>query len=490
MLRALAVALLLASVALHWPGGRADFTFDDDDFVLTNESVRSAEAALAAFGQPFPPTQVVRGLYRPITNASYALDWARSGRNARGYHHTNVVLYGIVVLLVYALASWYRATGGFAFAVALLFAVHPAHCDAVDSISGRSEILALGFSLVSLLAFLFALRPERRPLAGRPAVGLALGVSLLAYALACLSKETGVVLPGILAAHYALFAAPGRPGFWRRGALWLAPYVAILVGYLALRVAVLGTFAPATGVLQGASVVRRLHTMGLTYFRYAELFVWPRVLQVDFYYREGFLDPRATVVQAGLGFVGVVGLAVGLAWLGQRVWRERAGGVGVEPPSRAAIGVAAFAIGACFFFPYTHLVKIGAVMAERFLFAPSLGAILGLVVVADAGLARLPPRAGRAIGAAAVVLLAVAGGVRSAQRAEEWRDDVLLWRAAVRDLPADFRVHSNLATAHMDRGELEAARPPMERAAELGPKDPTVRRNLLRLERLEAARAR
>ena len=60
----------------------------------------------------------------------------------------------------------------------------------------------------------------------------------------------------------------------------------------------------------------------------------------------------------------------------------------------------------------------------------------------------------------------------------------------MRDSPADYRAYSNLSTAYMDRGELEAAREPLERALELEPDEPTLRRNLRRLEQLEGARAR
>ena len=89
MTRWLLPLLLLASVLVHWPGGRADFSYDDRDFVETNQSIRTLAGALAAFGEPFPPHQPQRALYRPLTNLSYAFDHAIWGEQARGYHLAN-----------------------------------------------------------------------------------------------------------------------------------------------------------------------------------------------------------------------------------------------------------------------------------------------------------------------------------------------------------------------------------------------------------------
>ena len=98
--QAVVMALLVASVAVHWPPQGAEFSQDDRDFVQVNASIRSLGTAWNALLAPFPPDQPGRALYRPLTNLSYALDHAAWGQNARGYHATNVLLYLVVVLLV------------------------------------------------------------------------------------------------------------------------------------------------------------------------------------------------------------------------------------------------------------------------------------------------------------------------------------------------------------------------------------------------------
>src|SRR5262245_8485111 len=88
------IALLAAfGIAVHAPRDRADFSLDDYDYIAGNPGIRSTAAALAAFGQPFPPQIPEKRLYRPVTNLSYAIDFARWGDDARGYHEINTALY-------------------------------------------------------------------------------------------------------------------------------------------------------------------------------------------------------------------------------------------------------------------------------------------------------------------------------------------------------------------------------------------------------------
>ena len=65
---ALAALLLAAAVLLpHWPRERAQFVYDDREFIEVNQSLRSPGEALATLLAPFPPNSPERGLYRPLT---------------------------------------------------------------------------------------------------------------------------------------------------------------------------------------------------------------------------------------------------------------------------------------------------------------------------------------------------------------------------------------------------------------------------------------
>jgi tetratricopeptide (TPR) repeat protein len=472
---AAAALLLTVSVLVHWPFGIAEFVLDDHDFVVLNASIRSFSGAWDVLLEPFPPDQPERGLYRPVTSLSYAIDYAFSGEDARGYHRTNVALYLVVVLLVYRLALTYLATPSFAVAVALVFSLHPVHTGAVDAIAGRSELLALLFGLTSILLFLRAVRSAGSPL-------WALGGSLLAYALAGLSKETGVVLPGVLAFHVLLFHPPRAKGDQARrdrALRFLAPFAFVLAAYLALRLSVLGRFSPELTALSGEPLVVRLLTMGSVFFENLRLLVYPSVLQVDYYYHDtiGIVsEPSARAI------LGLAAAALCLALLAAALVRHLRGAPEeAQGDARTrAVAILSLATFAIFLFPVSHVFNINAILAERFLLAPSLGFIL-LVVLAGRHLLRreVPDlRQRRLVCVLMLGAFAVLGGWRSAVRAAEWRDSVLLWQVTARAIPGNSHIYSDLGGAYLQRGEYTLAQAALERALELDPENVLAVSNL------------
>jgi tetratricopeptide (TPR) repeat protein len=467
--------LLAASLGVHWPPARAELAYDDVDFVSANASLRSPAAAARALLAPFPPDQPERALYRPLTHLSYALDHALFAGDPRAYHRSNAVLYAAVVLLAHRLALAYRMSAGAALAAALLFAVHPVHCEAVDAVAGRSELLSLFFSLAACLLFARALGP---PATRRGALFASAG----AQALATLAKESAAVLPGILAVQRAAFADPPARGAlraWLRGFGVLAPSLGVLALVLALRTAVLGSFGPRDAPLAGSDLATRLLTMGAVFLVYLRLLVLPDRLQVDFYYQTLIGIVQRPTLGALLGWALLLALAALALRLAVRQLRP---GGRAEPPearARRSAALCAFAIFFGFLLPVSHVVDVGVLAAERLLFAPSLGFVLLAVLAGERVLSRVrAPELRRALAVGVVGLLALAGTARSALRAAEWRDPARLWLSAERVLASDPRVPSNLATVYLDRGDLAAAEAALARALALAPDAPFARGNL------------
>jgi tetratricopeptide (TPR) repeat protein len=111
--------------------------------------------------------------------------------------------------------------------------------------------------------------------------------------------------------------------------------------------------------------------------------------------------------------------------------------------NRIAFFFAGFAFLA--FLPVSNLLfPIGAIMAERFLYLPSIGLVVCLVLAVQAACRRI----GRARAAPAVLcLVAMAFNVRTWARNADWRDDVTLARSAVEACPRSFKAHKILAAA-------------------------------------------
>lgn len=483
-----AAAIAAAALWLHWPPAGAEFNLDDRGFVANNESIRTPAAAAAALLRSFPPAENARGLYRPVANLSHALEWPFFGDDARGYHAVNAALYALAVALLFAWIAGYAASAPAALAATALFAFHPVHTEAVDSVAGRSELLALVFVLGALLAFRRALFAPgdalpRERLDGR--------FALLATALVVLAagaKETGILAVALLALELAIArrVAPARVPIGR-AALDLLPFALVALAWATLRYAVLGRFSPENDgkFFAFASPLERAYTMASVYLEYLRLLVWPRVLQPDLYYVNAVgvaraLGPR--VVAGGAAIAATIA-GVALAW---RAFAREAPPRAHGPRAAVALGTTAAVVLAL---PVSHVVDVAVLMGERFLLAPSAGLALAAAPAIDALLRRARAPVARAVLLAAIAGLCVAGAVRSAARAAEWRSESRLWESLVAAAPGDARAWSSLGGVALGRGDLARAREALERAAALDADDYGTRVNLANLLAAEGRRA-
>jgi tetratricopeptide (TPR) repeat protein len=87
------------------------------------------------------------------------------------------------------------------------------------------------------------------------------------------------------------------------------------------------------------------------------------------------------------------------------------------------------------------LLLIGTIMAERFLYLPSIG-FAGCLVVAVYAVCRRLPR----VAPAALALVCVAFAARTYTRNFDWFDDLTIWTSAAKLGPASYKSHSSLAT--------------------------------------------
>ncbi|MCX6557042.1 MAG: glycosyltransferase family 39 protein [Candidatus Aminicenantes bacterium] len=122
--------------------------------------------------------------YRPLVSFSFWLDYKLWGLNAAGFHLTNMLLHSLNVLLLFLLVARCFNDWLAAFAAASLFAVFPTNFENVAWISGRTDLLALLFLLLSAHCFFTFVRSGHK----RDTVTAA-----LFFFLALLSKEAVIL---------------------------------------------------------------------------------------------------------------------------------------------------------------------------------------------------------------------------------------------------------------------------------------------------------
>ena len=438
---ALVAALAFASTLPNRP------VLDDGWAVLDNPLVRTPDAGRilgAQYGHAGGAT--LQGPWRPVATLSWALQYAIHGRAPAGYHLVNVLLHALATALVVALARRVlvaaapaRAAAG-ALGAGLLFALHPAHVEAVAPIVARTDLLA---GVGALGALLLALGP-RSP--------FRLGAAFAALLAGMLSKETAAAAPllYLLVALLAPAAAglPARPGIAgpeARRALALAAGVAVLLGaavvaYLALRPG--AALAPVESRWFGTHpppVVWATMTRALA--EYLRVLVFPARLATDFGYASRI------PVTTSFGLPSALATAVWGAVLAAGVLAAR------RAPLLSLAVLWTFAA----LLPVLQIVPIGVLMAERLLYLPSIGLCLWAGQLPAALLERVGARRVRlAVGAASALALLLLAG-RTVARSADWRTPAALWEAELRSAPTDPVVNNNLAVEYTARGDYRRA---------------------------------
>jgi tetratricopeptide (TPR) repeat protein len=118
------------------------------------------------------------------------------------------------------------------------------------------------------------------------------------------------------------------------------------------------------------------------------------------------------------------------------------------------------------------------VLADRFLYIPSVGAVLLAALVVQEAFDVLGRPLGRRFAVAGLVGLTLVLAVNAGQRSRVWRSDYALFSEMVRTSPGSALVHSNLGMAQYERGELEPAVRSFETAVTLNPEFAMAYNNL------------
>ena len=418
-----AVVVALVALLLFLPALGYELVWDDLGLVRAVERTVGMSGLRGLFTTPFSievgePT----AYYRPVPCLSLLLDaWLGGGRPAF-FHGTNVGLHVANSLLVWLLARRFVASRSAALLGALFFAVHPVHVESVAFVSGRTDLWAAFFSLLATFAWWVSRTSDER----MRRVATAAGISF--YALACLAKEVAILLPAVLMAWDLLErrVRGDLPGWIRSNRLWLAGTACWLIAYLALRMTVVETTF-------GVSGPNRLESSLNVAFEYMRLLVAPWPLNA-FYTGEGIqLRP------ANLGF-GALFLAFALVLLVRRSTRHKAG--------TACIWLVAFLA------PVLGFVSFGgALVAERFLYLPSVGAALLVATALDWKVVE----ARRRLIVAGVALMIASLAFLTWVRLPVWSTGVSLYGDMVRKSPDYLPAYENLGVTLGRRGQHEEA---------------------------------
>lgn len=393
------------------------FALDDYLYIFYNPAVTSPSIkGLFAATRDF-------NVFRPVTFATLAFNWAVGGAHAWGYHLVNLLLHAAVTLLLYLVLRKILGSlpqgSAVAFAAALLFAVHPIHTEAVASIVGRSELLAVGFLLA---AWLLHLRDQPIP-------------TLLCFLAALLAKESAVVfLPLAIAGDYACGKLKPLVRYgWIAGVGGL--YMAVLWKMQGGRFGEKGINFLDNPLAHLPASLRIVNALRIAW-KYLGLHVYPATLSCDYSYSGILLysNLRHTLPPVlATGFV--LALWIWAIRMKRKDW-----------VLAGAIYLGGFSVTA------NILVPTGTIMGERLAYLPSAGfcLLVGLLWVQL-------EKEQRKLAWTVMVLALVALATRTIVRNRDWRDNFTLFSSAVKAVPGSSKTHAGLGGEYLRRNQLEEA---------------------------------
>jgi tetratricopeptide (TPR) repeat protein len=429
--KALHVALIAVLVVLVFSNTLTNrFNFDDPSVLLDNTAVHglSAENIKKVF------TSVPNSLeYLPVRDLSYMVDYELWGLNPFGYHLSNLIYYLAACLAMYFFLSrlaarWTEDAPLVAFLATLIFAVHPVHVESVAGIAQRKDLVMGFFSFMSLWLFLLYKNKQRKGI---------FALSLFFLALALLSKALAVVIPLFILLLNHVYSQDGKEKRIRR-AIETAPY--ILVAFVITLVNFV--IARGTGIVrpEGESPLERIPTALRAVFYYLKMLLFPYPLKMwhEFRISESFFELTALLALAATAAL------VYLAWRLKRNYRI------------LSFSMAWYLLA---LLPVSGLLPTSTVIAERYLFLPSVGFALAIgwaFCEGRAALDKWKPEGAHALTVFFLIVVMVFSAV-SISRNADWKNMETLLLSDLKWDPESYKINQTLGRYYFRNSNYEEA---------------------------------
>jgi len=443
-----ALAILL-SLLVYMRSVGFPFVYDDLGQIVSNPRVHSWHYFPQYFNHNLwvqLGDNVPSNYYRPLFLVWMLVNHTFFGLEPAGWHIAAMLLHAMVTWVVYVMAGRAlndKLAGGIA---AMIFAVHPIHVEAVTWVSGINEPLFALFALLTVLCY------TRWREAGRPGW---LVLSLAVFSLSLLSKETAVILPAIILFYEWRRTVGNELAVRARRTLMVAaPYVGLVLLYLAIRAVALKGMAPGIG--NHASMESVLLTIPAAAWFYLSELVWPSSLSV--FYGLSFVA-HPGLMNFVLPCLGILVVAAGLYLLGRRV---------------AGVTVAVLWLFVPLLPPLLALVRFDArdLVHDRYLYLPSFGFSM-LVAL----LIRRTKLGGRkwlqlpVVQSAVVILLVCALGAATVVQSQYWSSDRAVYTRGVEVAPQNPLALEQLGRLMSHEQDFDSAIQYFNRALQADPDD-------------------
>ena len=454
--------LILVSGGLYLNSLNNQFTNWDDGMIYGNPSIRHLD--WEGIKTIFTPQRA--NTYQPVRMLSYAVDYSLWRLNPLGYHITNTLFYILTCLMVFfalRLLSAHLRKGEASdshFRVglfgALLFAAHPVHVEAVAWLAARKEVLQ-GFFF--FMAFTLYLRCKEEE--GRKRM-VFLGLVLLTFLLAILSKSSAVVFPAVL----LIYEISVRKNRWMDflKSHWRFFLISILISLIFISI-VMKVMLDSGGVkaYRGGSFLNNFLLSFYVFIQNIKLLVFTLNYSAAYVLK----DPGRMLWFVLLSSVGMTLLLSGLA-----IWSLK----------KTKVIFFAFFFFLVTLLPYLNVIPISTLLADRYVFIASFSYCFLLGIGFDKFYTFINKRFSEGFFKllSITLFLFLLGGYSfmTIQQNKIWENSYTLWSDAVEKYPESNTANALMGVVYMDLAMDEKAVEYLEKAVQILPIDYESRNNL------------
>lgn len=468
-----AAALAFSIGIVYGPALNAPLIFDDVDTLTRNASITTLRPLFGTPTQrgPLNPPRNIPTSARPLVNLTFAINYHFGQLNPAGYHAVNAIIHFLSAMLLWAIVRrtlrlpyfagrFDPVAGWLAFAVAMIWALHPLQTETVIYATQRTELMMALFYLATLYSSLCYWASSSLPLQHAAWLTLATISCLAGMA----SKEVMVSAPLIVLLFDRTFISGSLAGALRKS--WPLHVALFATWILLLGLSVGSPHSGATGFKLASSVYAWWFTQAKIMWLYLKLAIWPNPLLIHYK-----LPLVTTPLEASLYVLPLLLLGIGTLVL---LWRNHPVGF---------LGIWIFAILS----PTFIIPVVTEMAAERRMYLP-LAALVVLLVVGWYRLAawiirrqssslESAPAVGPAAIAIPTLVIAIVCGLMSAHRLKAYQEPVELWQQVLRLQPQNETAHLALGKYSDDAGDLAAAVTHFREAVRLEPQLPQARFN-------------
>ncbi len=429
--------LLLLAVGINFNTLFNEYALDDQVVLTGNQLVQKGLRGIPQlcttdffYGFTGEGSGLSGGRYRPVALIIFAIEHQFFGDNTFISHSINILLFLLVIILLYKLLQKHifkEYQPYLAFITCLLFVVHPIHTEVIANVKSRDELIVFLLLLTSSFALI---KHNEESKIGHLIAGLS------CFFLALLTRESAV--PFILI--FPLVAYFFFNQSIKKSILISIPLIIVFAIYMILRISIVGfSYSNKGDILDVpflyASATEAFATKMFILLKYICLLIFPHPLSSDYSYNQ-IPYIRLASIQFVFPFLVIFGLTL-FAFF--------------KLKKRSIFSFCILYFLMTIFLFSNFVMDIGAPLAERLLFQPSLA----ICILFATGFLYLNKNY-KKTSTTFLVILVISFSAKTIIRNRVWKNDETLFFTDVNNAPNSLKTNIHAAKFYILKAKSES----------------------------------